>query len=210
MPQTSADQAPGEDGGLRRRLAVAWSLRPRLRLPGWIVRLRAVLVDSVARLHAILVDTATWHRVSRQALTATRAVILVAIVSLVLAAGAFAASTFYGQYGAPRMQESQIAWMARAATYDRAGCRRRGDRSARCREGRRHGDQRRRGALQRTGHAGIRAGSQIHHPGARLRHHPGQLQSGESTGGRHLFRRRLPWQRELAVRYADLHRSVHS
>jgi hypothetical protein len=44
-------------------------------------------------------------------------------VSLVLAVGAFAASTLYRQYGAPRMPASAIAWIDRTATYDRTDCR---------------------------------------------------------------------------------------
>lgn len=90
------------------------AVRSTLRHPG--------LPGAVARLRAILAD-ATARRFVRLSLSVTRAVVLMAVVSLVLAAGAFAASTLYGQYGAPRMHASADSWIDRAATYDRTGCR---------------------------------------------------------------------------------------
>lgn len=43
-------------------------------------------------------------------------------VSLALAAGAFAATTLYGQYGAPRTDASALAWAGRATVYSITGC----------------------------------------------------------------------------------------
>ena len=46
-----------------------------------------------------------------------------AFASLILAAGAFAATTLYGQYGAPRAHASTVAWIDRSVTYSRTDCR---------------------------------------------------------------------------------------
>lgn len=43
--------------------------------------------------------------------------------SLVLAVGAFAASSLYGQYGAPRADANAVAWADRVAVYSVTGCR---------------------------------------------------------------------------------------
>jgi hypothetical protein len=45
------------------------------------------------------------------------------VVSLVLAAGAFATSTLYGQYGAPRTGASALAWAGRTVVYSITDCR---------------------------------------------------------------------------------------
>jgi hypothetical protein len=44
-------------------------------------------------------------------------------VSLVLAVGAFAATTLYGQFGAPRTDASALAWAQRAPVYSISDCR---------------------------------------------------------------------------------------
>jgi hypothetical protein len=53
----------------------------------------------------------------------TKAVVVIALVSVVLAVGAFSTSTLYGQYGAPRMHASTVAWIERATTYGPNDCR---------------------------------------------------------------------------------------
>jgi hypothetical protein len=108
-----ADDAPEEDVPGRRRVLAA--VRARLRppaLPGPVVRIRMALADANARRH-----------LRRVSMSVTRAAVLTGFVSVVLAAGAFAASTLYAQYGAPRMHASADAWIDRAATYDRTDCR---------------------------------------------------------------------------------------
>jgi hypothetical protein len=45
------------------------------------------------------------------------------IASVLLAVGAFATTTLYGQYGGPRTEASTLAWAARPAVYARADCR---------------------------------------------------------------------------------------
>jgi hypothetical protein len=45
------------------------------------------------------------------------------LVSLALAAAAFATSTLYGQYGSPRTKASTVAWVERPATYAVSNCR---------------------------------------------------------------------------------------
>ena len=45
------------------------------------------------------------------------------VVSLVLAAGAFATSTLYGQFGAPRTDASALAWAGRPVVYSITNCR---------------------------------------------------------------------------------------
>jgi hypothetical protein len=44
-------------------------------------------------------------------------------ISAVLGGGAYAASTLYGQYGAPRTTQSEIDWAARPETYLASDCR---------------------------------------------------------------------------------------
>jgi len=110
----SRAERPPEEGLDLRRRALA---RVRLRisspgLPGPLVTLRARLADPAAR-----------GRLFRLSRTVTKAAVVMVFVSLALAAGAFAASTLYGQYGAPRMHASAVAWIERAATYDRTDCR---------------------------------------------------------------------------------------
>jgi hypothetical protein len=72
---------------------------------------------------AILADPAVRRWVARRSLAVARALIVMVSVSVALAAGAFAASTLYGQYGAPRLQTSTAAWIDRTATYGRTDCR---------------------------------------------------------------------------------------
>lgn len=113
MRRRGADDGSGEHVPIRRRVwAVARARLQPPRLPGRVARARTILSDSETR-----------RRLRRLSLSATRAVVLTAFVSVVLAAGAFAASTLYAQYGAPRTHASAAAWIDRAATYDRTNCR---------------------------------------------------------------------------------------
>jgi hypothetical protein len=68
-------------------------------------------------------DRATGSPFARLAWRAARIAIAMVAVSVVLAVGAFAATTLYGQYGAPRTDASTLAWADRDVVYTVGNCR---------------------------------------------------------------------------------------
>jgi hypothetical protein len=70
------------------------------------------------RLHSLVSES----RLARLTLRAARIGIAMTAVSLVVAAGAFAATALYGQYGGPRTDASALAWADRAVVYTISDC----------------------------------------------------------------------------------------
>lgn len=68
---------------------------------------------------AVIATGATLSRLRRPALIVTGMVVL----STILGAATFAASGFYGQFGAPRTAENIRSWQLRPATYGASDCR---------------------------------------------------------------------------------------
>lgn len=68
-------------------------------------------------------DLVPRARLVRLGWRAARIGIAMVVVSLVLAVGAFAVTTLYGQYGGPRTDASALAWAERAAVYSISDCR---------------------------------------------------------------------------------------
>jgi hypothetical protein len=75
------------------------------------------------RRHARVRRRVLEGRVVRYGWKATRIGIAMTVVSLLLAVGAFATTTLYGQYGPPRNTDSTLAWADRAAIYKASDCR---------------------------------------------------------------------------------------
>jgi hypothetical protein len=68
-------------------------------------------------------DLNARRHVVRLGWSAAKIGIAMIVTSLVLAVGAFAATTLYTQYGAPRADTNALAWAGRAVTYSISDCR---------------------------------------------------------------------------------------
>jgi len=80
-------------------------------------------MSGIVSLARTVRDVAGHSRRIRRVWTATRIGIAMVALSLVLAAGALAATTLYSQYGPPRSDASALTWADRQEVYGVSDCR---------------------------------------------------------------------------------------
>ena len=103
----------------RERLPSRWSAI----VPPWVRGALATTRRRLADARARVAGPSARNRLGGFSRTGALTLVAVGVVSVALALGAFATSTAYGQFGAPRMRASTISWIERTTTYSPADCR---------------------------------------------------------------------------------------